>query len=72
MVTVNEPTITTDVRRNAGLLGKQVEQNMADVLNEYGARPAAAADRPEAAPRQTLAYGIPMAGVRYYTFAPAE
>ena len=72
MVTVNQPTITTDARRNAGLLGEQVKQDLADVLNEYGANPAATANEREAAPRLTFGYGIPMAGVRYYTFAPAE
>ena len=69
MVTVNERPITDDARRQPGLLSRQVERNMAEVLNEYGApaaepAPQSAADRPVA----NFGYGIPMAGVRYYTF----
>ena len=70
MVTVNQRPITTeDTRRSAGLLGQQVKQDMEDVLNDFGAP--AAESQPEQTirkPSMTFGYGIPMAGVRYYSF----
>ena len=71
MVTVNErPIITEDTRSNAGLLGQQVKQDIQDVLNEFGAQSTEpAAEQGFERPQLTFGYGIPMAGVRYYTFA---
>ena len=67
MVTVKERPITTDARRDSGLLGKQVEQDIAETLNEFGS--VAPAEK-RAARVYSFGYGIPMAGVRYYSFTP--
>lgn len=68
MVTLNELPTTKNASRGAALLGDQVKQDMADVLNEFGVQPA---EQVTEAPKMTFGYGIPMAGVRYYTFEPA-
>ena len=73
MVTVNErEVIRQPADRRPGRLGQWVEQDMADVLSEYGARVEdTAAERVRHYPAaETFAYGIPMAGVRYYAFLP--
>ena len=71
MVTINErhPIIETD--RQPGRLGERVERDLEEALNEYGAPLAEPApERKAARPLTNFAYGIPMAGVRYYTFTP--
>ena len=71
MVTVNERLIAEETIRQPGLLGERVERDMGEVLNEYGSP--LADDSPERKvefPVANFAYGIPMAGVRYYTFTP--
>jgi len=69
MVTINERLIAEDARRQPGLLREQVEQNMAETLSEFGS--AAAAEK-RAARVYSFGYGIPMAGVRYYSFTEDE
>ncbi len=67
MVTKNEGHLINKTERQSGLLGERVEQDMVEVLNEYGAP--ATGDAPERGsdfPVTNFAYGIPMAGVRYY------
>ena len=72
MVTVNElEVIRRQADRRPGRLGQWVEQDMADVLSEYGARVEdTAAERVRHYPTDNFAYGVPMAGVRYYAFLP--
>ena len=71
MVTVNERLIAAETHREPGLLGERVERDMEEALNEYGAPMAEPVPERKATPPLTnFAYGIPMAGVRYYTFAP--
>ena len=71
MVTVTERPINTQIDRQAGLLSEWVEQDMADILTEYGARMEdATPERVRHIPPPSMAYGIPMAGVRYYTYVP--
>lgn len=76
MVTVNECPVTATPEPRLGLLNARVERDLSDFLAEYGAGAEDTADhaRPVAAPAHatTLAYGIPMPGVRYYTFAPEQ
>ena len=71
MVTVNERLVTVDQEQVTGLLTEKVEQDLAEALTEFGAHKEEIA--PERACRispPTLVYGVPMAGVRYYSFAP--
>jgi hypothetical protein len=71
MVTVNERLMQEQIDLRSGLLSEWVEQDMADVLTEFGARMEdAAPERVRHIPPPSLAYGIPMAGVRYYTYVP--
>ena len=72
MVTVNERPVTAAPEPRLGLLNARVERDLSDFLAEYGAGAEDTANhaRPVAAHAITLAYGIPMPGVRYYTFAP--
>ena len=71
MVTVNERLITAETHREPSLLGERVERDMEDVLNEYGAPDAnPTPERKADLPATGFAYGIPMAGVRYYSFLP--
>ena len=67
MVTVKERTIHGEVRRSSGQLSERVEQDLAEALDEFGAP---AGDQVFPTPQTGFAYGIPMAGVRYYEFAP--
>ena len=71
MVTVKERLVTVDQEQVTGLLTEKVEQDLAEALTEFGAHKEEIA--PERACRispPTLVYGVPMAGVRYYSFAP--
>ena len=71
MVTVTKQPANAQIDRRSGLLSEWVEQDMSDILTEYGARAEdAAVERVRHIPPPTLAYGIPMAGVRYYTYVP--
>ena len=71
MVTVNERLMQEQIDLRSGLLSEWVEQDMADVLTEFGARlEDIAPERVRHIPAPSLAYGIPMAGVRYYTYVP--
>ena len=63
MVTANERPTAERSRHRSGLLREQAERDMAEVLSQYGA--AAAEEKREA---RVFGYGIPMAGVRYYSF----
>lgn len=73
MVTVNERLATTDFVHRSGLLSQWVEQDMSDILTEFGARMEdSAPERVRHIPPPSLAYGIPMAGVRYYTYVPEQ
>ena len=65
MVTANERLVAEKARRQRGLLREQVERDMAETLSEFGS--AAAEDKGEARVF-SFGYGIPMAGVRYYSF----
>lgn len=67
MVTINEVRTTTEARRDVGLLGEQVKKDMANVLDEFGA---VAAEEKREARVYGFGYGVPMAGVRYYSFSP--
>ena len=71
MVTTNGRTLTTGAHHRSGLLGEWVEQDMAEVLNDFGQETdGQQAQQVPAEPRVAFAYGIPMAGVRYYGFVP--
>ena len=67
MVTANERLIAEEARRQTGLLREQVEHDMAETLNEFGS--AAPAEK-RGARVFSFGYGVPMAGVRYYSFTP--
>ena len=71
MVTVTERQLVVEQEERRGSLRERVERNIADVLTEFGAH------REEIEPKRechiappSLVYGIPMAGVRYYSYAP--
>ena len=71
MVTVKERLVTMDQEQPAGRLTEKVKRDLAEALTEFGAHKEEIA--PERACRMsppTLVYGVPMAGVRYYSFAP--
>ena len=73
MVSINNNLISAERRAQDGLLTQRVEQDLTHTLQEYGAN--AAAREPhqqDDARRLNFGYGIPMAGVRYYTFGAAE
>ena len=71
MVTISERNPVNDTNRETGLLREKVERDMAGLLNNYGAPVADGEPEREADyPVTNFAYGIPMAGVRYYTFVP--
>ena len=73
MVTVNERTNNAQIDQRSGLLSEWVEQDMSDVLTEFGARMEdAAPERVRHIPPPSFAYGIPMAGVRYYKYVPEQ
>lgn len=71
MITINERNNVEERDHRGGLLAERVEQELADTLSEFGSRAAKpemeqAADAAQA----RFGYGIPMAGVRYYSFTP--
>ena len=71
MVTLKERLVTVDEEQTAGRLTEKLERDLAEALTEFGAHKEEIA--PERACRMsppTLVYGVPMAGVRYYSFAP--
>ena len=71
MVTVKERLVTVDQEQVTGSLTERVERDLAEALTEFGAHKEEIA--PERACRispPALVYGVPMAGVRYYSFAP--
>ena len=71
MVTINERNLVNDTNRETGLLREKVERDMEGLLNEYGAPVAdPGPEREPDLPLTNFAYGIPMAGVRYYSFVP--
>lgn len=69
MVTINERLNAEKAIRHPGLLGERVGRDMEEALKEYGSADGAG-QRKTDVPVSSLAYSIPMAGVRYYTFAP--
>ena len=70
MVVTNEKLlINEETQAHDGLLVDRVERDMAEVLSEHGS--AAPTGRREAR-TFSFGYGIPMAGVRYYSFLPEE
>ena len=69
MVTVRERPNILEAQQDTGLINRRAEQDILDALNEYGAQPVE--PEPEVT-RRRFAYGIPMAGVRYYTFTGKE
>ncbi len=71
MVTINERNLVRDTDHQPGRLPEKVQRDLAEALNEYGAPLAEPApERKPDLPLTSFAYGIPMAGVRYYTFTP--
>ena len=73
MVTVIERPINTEIDQRHRLLSERVEQDIVGVLTEFGARMEKADPAPaRRIPPPTMAYGVPMAGVRYYTYVPEE
>ncbi len=73
MVTVTQRPVNAQIDQQPRLLSEWVEQDMADILTEYGARlEDTAPERVRRTPPPTLAYGVPMAGVRYYTYLPED
>ena len=67
MVTINERNLANDADHQSGLLREKVERDMEGLLNEYGAPVSDEAPQREPDfPVTNFAYGIPMAGVRYY------
>ena len=67
MVTANERLVAEEARRQPGLLQEQVERDMAETLSEFGS---ASGEDKGTARVYSFGYGIPMAGVRYYSFSP--
>lgn len=71
MVTVIERPVSDQLTQRPPLLTRWAEQDMSDILAEYGARAEdQPTDRSYHRPVPGFAYGIPMAGVRYYSFQP--
>lgn len=69
MVTANERLVAEEERRQPGLLREQVERDMAETLSEFGS---VAAEEKSEARIFSFGYGVPMAGVRYYSFTEDE
>lgn len=69
MVVTNEQLARETTQEQAGLLVDRVERDMAGVLNEH-----ASADHEDKGQARVFSfgYGIPMAGVRYYSFVSAD
>lgn len=66
MVVTNEKLLINEgTQAQTGLLVDRVERDMAGVLNEHGST--RSEDKREARVF-SFGYGIPMAGVRYYSF----
>ena len=71
MVAVIERPVSDQAAQRPPLLTRWAEQDMSDILAEYGARAEdQPADRSYPRPAPGFAYGVPMAGVRYYSFQP--
>ena len=76
MITINERgnVERSDVAERdhqGGLLAERVEQDLADTLSEFGSRVVEHETEQAAEAAQVrFGYGIPMAGVRYYSFTP--
>lgn len=68
MVVTKEQLAHEAARGHDGLLVDRVERDMAEVLSEHGS----ADDGKRQARTFSFGYGIPMAGVRYYSFLPEE
>lgn len=69
MITINERLNVAERNSQAGLLTDRVEQDLSDALSEFGSASAEhQAEQASEAPRVNFGYGIPMAGVRYYSF----
>lgn len=66
MVTANERLVAEETRRQSGLLREQVERDMAETLSEFGS---ASKEDKGTARVYSFGYGIPMAGVHYYSFS---
>lgn len=71
MATVIERPVSDRLERRHRLLTEWAEQDISDILAEYGARVEdQPTDRSYRRPAPGFAYGVPMAGVRYYGFLP--
>ena len=69
MITINERNHVAERNSQAGLLTDRVERDLSDALHEFGSQEAVLEpERAAEAPRISFGYGIPMAGVRYYSF----
>ena len=69
VVTKEKALINEGTQAQGGLLVERVERDMANVLDEHGS--ASPEDKREARVF-SFGYGIPMAGVRYYSFTEDE
>ena len=69
MVTANERLIAEETHRQPGLLREHVERDIAETLSEFGS---VAGEEKGTARVYSFGYGIPMAGVRYYSFSPEK
>ena len=66
MVVTNEKLLVNEeTQAQGGLLVERVERDRAEMLNEHGS---ATPEGKRQARVFSFGYGIPMAGVRYYTF----
>ena len=69
MITINEHNNVAERNFHAGLLTDRVDRDLSNTLAEFGTEDV---DHPRneavEAPRISFGYGIPMAGVRYYSF----
>ena len=69
MITINQPRDVAELHGPAGRLAERMEQDLADELNEFSSLPMGRdADQAAEARPMSFGYGIPMAGVRYYSF----
>ena len=73
MVATKDLANLSQASRQEGLLTQRVEQDLSDALEEYGNAAVDSAPEPvDERPTLSFGYGIPMAGVRYYTFTNVE
>ncbi len=73
MTTVTERRNVTERPQNRSPLTDRVERDLADALSEFGSQIAhREAEQATNASPLTFGYHIPMAGVRYYTYAPRD